>query len=126
MSGISVCPSDKAAGDALPAQKSQDKPCEDCFKCILLHYNKPSRGYIQNGLTDGKMLSMKKWEYKLLVQLWDSDKGRFYWADHERDPRNAQERLDALNREGWETVSAFPSGIQGSQRNYLLRRAGES
>jgi hypothetical protein len=65
---------------------------------------------------------MKKWEYKLLVQLWDQQKGRFYWADHETDPRTSQERLDALAQEGWETVSAFPCGAHVTQHNYLLRR----
>lgn len=65
---------------------------------------------------------MKKWEYRLLVALWDHDKGRFYWADNERDQRNSQERLEALAQEGWETVSSFPCGVQVKQQNYLLRR----
>ena len=66
---------------------------------------------------------MKKTEYRLLVQLWDLQKGKFYWADNESDPRDAQERLEALHREGWETVSTFPCGSASTQRNYLLQRA---
>jgi len=69
------------------------------------------------------MLTMKQWEYKLLVQLWDHDKQRFYWADHESDPRSSQERVEALRQEGWETVSAFPCGERVRQHNYLLRRS---
>ena len=69
------------------------------------------------------MVMMKKWEYRLLVQLWDHEQGRFYWADHESDPRSSQERLEALRQEGWETVSAFPAGMRGSQHNYLLKRS---
>jgi len=65
---------------------------------------------------------MKKWEYRLLVALWDRDRGLFYWADNDRDRRNSQERLDALAQEGWETVSSFPCGAQVPQHNYLLRR----
>ena len=71
---------------------------------------------------DRKIIYMKKWEYRLLVALWDHDKGRFYWADNERDQRNSQERLEALAQEGWETVSSFPCGVQVKQQNYLLRR----
>jgi len=66
---------------------------------------------------------MKKWEYTLLIQLWDNEKRRFYWADHESDPRSSQERVDALAQEGWETVSAFPCGERVKQQNYLLRRS---
>ena len=65
---------------------------------------------------------MKKWEYRLLVQLWDREKQTFYWADNERDLRNSQERLEALEQEGWEAVSAFPCGSASTQRNYLLKR----
>jgi hypothetical protein len=65
---------------------------------------------------------MKKFEYKLLVQLWDHEKGRFYWADHETDWRDSGERLDALAQEGWETVSTFPCEGRVAQQNYLLRR----
>jgi len=77
----------------------------------------------QNRLHDRKNLRMKKWEYTLLVQLWDPGLGRFYWADHETDPRNSQERLEALAQEGWEVVSAFPCGERVRQQNYLLRRS---
>jgi hypothetical protein len=65
---------------------------------------------------------MKKWEYQLLVQLWDHEKGQFYWADHETDPRSAKERLEALEGEGWQVVSAFPCGTRVPQHNYLLKR----
>ena len=68
---------------------------------------------------------MKKWEYRLLVQFWDHEKGGFYWADHETDPRSSQERLDALRRQGWETVLAFPCGARVPQHNYLLKRPAE-
>ena len=66
---------------------------------------------------------MKKWEYLLLVQLWDHEKQRFYWADHETDSRDSQERLEALAQEGWETLSAFPCGARATQQNYLLKRS---
>jgi hypothetical protein len=70
---------------------------------------------------------MKKQEYRLLVQFWDNEEGRLYWADQESDPRSSQERVDALAPEGWETVSAFPCGERIRRQNYLLRRsAGES
>ena len=75
------------------------------------------------GLNDWKILYMKKWEYTLLVQLWDHDKQCFYWADQELDPRSSQERVAALHQEGWETVSSFPCGDRVRQHNYLLRRA---
>jgi hypothetical protein len=65
---------------------------------------------------------MKKWKYKLLVQLWDREKQQFYWADHETDPRDSRERLNALAQEGWETLSAVPCGGRVTQHNYLLRR----
>jgi hypothetical protein len=65
---------------------------------------------------------MKKWEYQLLVQLWDHEKGGFYWADNERDPRCPQECLDALRRKGWEAVLPFPCGTRVPQHNYLLKR----
>jgi hypothetical protein len=68
------------------------------------------------------MLYMKKWEYQLLVEFWDHEKGRFYWADNETDPRDSQERLDALRQEGWETALAFPCGARVRQHNYLLKR----
>ena len=68
------------------------------------------------------MLCMKKWEYQLLIQFWDHAKGRLYWADHETDLRDSQERLEALAQEGWETLSAFPCGSRVRQHNYLLRR----
>ncbi len=68
------------------------------------------------------MLCMKKWEYQLLVQFWDHEKGQFYWADDETDRRNSQERLDALRRVGWETLLSFPCGTRVRQHNYLLRR----
>ena len=73
-------------------------------------------------MLDGKMLTMKKWEYRLLVQLWDHETQRFYWADHETDPRTSKERLHALAQEGWKTVSAFPCGEKVAQHNYLLKR----
>src|SRR5437868_5034607 len=76
-----------------------------------------------NTLNDGKMLTMKKWEYTLLVQLWDHETQRFYWADHETDSRTSKERLHALAQEGWKTVSAFPCGERVKQQNYLLRRS---
>ena len=65
---------------------------------------------------------MKKWKYELLVQLWDHEKQQFYWADHETDPRDSQERLEALAQEGWVILSAFPCGGRVTQHNYLLRR----
>jgi hypothetical protein len=68
---------------------------------------------------------MKKWEYQLLVQLWDHDRGRFYWADNETDPRSSKERLHALEAEGWQVVSAFPCEGRVAQHNYLLRRSGQ-
>jgi hypothetical protein len=68
---------------------------------------------------------MKKWEYKLLVQFWDHDRQRFYWADDERDHRSSQERLKDLEEEGWEMLSAFPCGERVPQQNYLLRRSGQ-
>lgn len=68
---------------------------------------------------------MKKWEYQLLVQLWDHQRQQFYWADHETDPRDSQERVDALQQEGWETVSVFPCGERVRQHNYLLRRPAD-
>ena len=80
---------------------------------------------IGNALIDGKMLTMKKCEYQLLVQLWDHETQRFYWADHESDPRTSKERLHALAQEGWETVSSFPCGERVRQQNYLLRRLAE-
>ena len=66
---------------------------------------------------------MKKNEYLLLVQLWDSQQGKFYWADNESDPREAHERIEALQQEGWQTLSTFPCGSASTQRNYLLQRA---
>jgi hypothetical protein len=66
---------------------------------------------------------MKKWQYQLLIQLWDTQRQRFYWADNETDPRSPQERLDILSGDGWETVSAFPCGARDTQNNYLLRRS---
>ncbi len=63
---------------------------------------------------------MKKWEYRLLVQFWDHEKERFYWADQETDPRSSQKRLDALRRQGWETVLAFPCGERVRQHNCRL------
>ena len=65
---------------------------------------------------------MKKWEYQLLVQLWDHERQRFYWADHETDENSAKERLYALGQEGWQVVSEFPCGARVAQHNYLLRR----
>ena len=63
---------------------------------------------------------MKKCEYRLLVELWHREKGRFYWADNETDRRNSQERLDALAQEGWEVLSAFPYGASATQQNCRL------
>ena len=69
---------------------------------------------------------MKKWDYQLLVQIWDRQKGRFYWADNETDPRSPEERLEILAQDGWEVLSAFPCGARDTQKNYLLRRPGQS
>jgi len=80
---------------------------------------------LENGINDRKMSCMKKWEYQLLVQLWDHQRGRFYWADNETDPRSPQERLDILAQDGWEVLSTFPCGARFPQQNYLLRRLGQ-
>ena len=69
-----------------------------------------------------RYLASKKWEYRLLVELWDRQRQCFYWADNDRDPRTASQRLDALEQEGWEVVSSFPCRDQVTQRNYLLKR----
>jgi hypothetical protein len=69
---------------------------------------------------------MKKWDYQLLVQLWDSQRGRFYWADNEMDPRSPQERLEGLEQDGWEILSTFPCGAKDTQQNYLLRRRDQA
>ena len=66
---------------------------------------------------------MKKWQYQLLIQLWDRETQRFYWADSETDPRSSQERIKALEGEGWQVVSSFPCGERVAQHNYLLKRA---
>ena len=71
------------------------------------------------------MLYMNKWEYQLLVELWDFEKQEFYWADNKTDQRNSGERLNALKQEGWEVISSFPSGMIGTQHNYLLKRPCE-
>lgn len=68
---------------------------------------------------------MKKCEYRLLVELWDNEKGGFYWADNETDPRTSRERVQALEQDGWETVMEFPCGRRIPQHNYLLKRALE-
>jgi len=78
-----------------------------------------------NGINDRKMSCMKKWDYQLLVQLWDTQRQRFYWADNETDLRSPQERLELLAQDGWEVVSSFPCGATDTQQNYLLRRAGQ-
>jgi hypothetical protein len=73
-------------------------------------------------MNDENTPCIKKWEYRLLVEFWDHEKGGFYWADNETDPRDSQERLAALNQQGWETVMTFPCGARLKQHNYLLKR----
>ena len=64
---------------------------------------------------------MHKWEYRVLLQMWDDEEHVYYWHEgEERYERNVLQRLNDAGQEGWELVTIEPGPEQSI--NYFFKR----
>jgi hypothetical protein len=80
----------------------------------------------KNPLEEGgleRQISMQKWEYMTIVQVYDDVEATHSWQDDETVMSDAVERLNALGEEGWELAGVDRTVTEGiALRQFFLKR----